>query len=240
MNTVRTSFPEGSGFFETLLTVDGKIAELNRHMRRAITTSETLNIAMPSEDEIRDLLKTTLKEDPHEVGRLRICFTVNGVTATHQQYERKTSDARITFSTLTSVAVGEQYKTFPYDAHFEIVDEALIHGFDDALQFNKENYATETGVSNIAFLIGGQWITPPISAGILPGVMRAIAIERCGVNVGNVHISQIPDVEGAILLSSLKMAQGISHIGEYRLPDMAPVAALTRDIASKVEYFSIG
>ena len=99
---------------------------------------------------------------------------------------------------------------------------------------------TETGLSNLAFLFNDQWLTPPISSGILPGIMRAVAIERCGVQVRNIHISEIPDASEVTLLSSLKIAQPVVQIGELRLACGAQSQAFTSQMREKVEYFSVG
>lgn len=236
----RVPFPDGEGFFETLRTSEGKIAELHRHMRRAISASQHLSIAMPAEAVIEREIARTILSQPQSLGRLRICFSEGGMSVSHASYEDFQSPARLTFSTATSRNSGEQFKRFPYDDRLEIVDKALEEGFDDAIVFNAQNNVTETGISNLALLIDGKWVTPPITAGILPGVMRAIAIERCSIEVRNIHISEFPHVQGALLLSSLKIAQPVSTIGDYQLTIDGPVAALAKEVAAKVEYFSVG
>ncbi len=233
-------FPEGSGFFETMLTRRGEVAELNRHMRRAVKTSQALAIAIPGEDEIRRRITESIQNDNFEYGRLRIAFSHNSFFISHSSYEPQSNPLRLTFHPQSATSEGEQWKTFPYTPRFAIVNQALNQGFDDAIVFNRHNNVTETGLSNIAFLIDDKWITPPISAGILPGVMRAIAIERSGVMVRDIHISEISLVRSAVLLSSLKIAHPVSHIGDFQLELGDEVAALTADIATKLEYFSIG
>lgn len=237
---VRRPFPEGIGFFETLRTEDGRVAELGRHMRRALTASSALSIAMPDEELIRREIIRVISENPHAVGRLRICFSNSGLTVTHDLFEDSSEDGFLTFSPHTSKAEGEQFKKYPYDARYEIVDEARAHGFDDAIIFNKQNNVTETGLSNIAFHLEGKWVTPPISAGILPGVMRAVAIERCGVEVRNIHITEVPESSGVLLLSSLKIAQPVQQIGEMRLENRDEAHRLADEIREKVEFFSVG
>ena len=53
IHPVRRPFPDGEGFFETLRTEEGKIAEFTRHMRRALTASRATGITMPGEETIR-------------------------------------------------------------------------------------------------------------------------------------------------------------------------------------------
>ena len=236
----RRPFPEGTGIFETLRTENGLVAEFGRHMRRALSASRALGIRMPDEESIRSQVQCIVKENPYPIGRLRICIGNSGLAVTHDEYFELTEGGYLTFSPHTSKAKGEQYKTYPYDERYEIVDEARAHGFDDAIIFNSANNVTETGLSNIAFLIDGLWVTPPITAGILPGVMRAIAVERCGVQVRNVHITEVPSAQEIVLLGSLKIAQPVVQVGEMRLANGAEATALTAQMREKVEYFSVG
>ena len=60
--------------------------------------------------------------------------------------------------------------------------------------------------------IAGTWCTPPLSDGVLPGVMRALVIENCDVIVRSIGVSEIGDIESAFLLSSLRIAQPVASI----------------------------
>lgn len=235
----RRPFPEGNGFFETMRTQGGQVAELSRHMRRALTASEATGIRIPGEEELRTLIAQELANNPCEVGRLRICFSNGGVVISHDPYEDLTEAGYLTFSVVTTKAVGEQFKTYPYDSHYEVVDEARAHGFDDAIIFNRENNVTETGLSNLAFLFGDTWWTPPISAGILPGTMRSLAIEKCGVQVRNIHITEVPQADEIYLLSSLKIAQPVVQVGEMRFQCGAASQAFGVKMREEIQYFSV-
>jgi branched-subunit amino acid aminotransferase/4-amino-4-deoxychorismate lyase len=240
MTPARRPFPDGSGIFETMRTESGRVAEFGRHMRRALSASQALGIRMPDEESIRIAVQSVIKDNPYPIGRLRISIGNSGLVVTHDEYLESTEGGYLTFSPHTSKAKGEQFKTYPYDEHYEIVDEARAHGFDDAIIFNSANNVTETGLSNIAFLIDGLWVTPPITAGILPGIMRAIAVERCGVQVRNIHITEVPLAQEIVLLGSLKIAQPVVQVGEMRLANGAEATALAAQIREKVEYFSVG
>lgn len=240
MTSTRRPFPPGSGIFETMRTENGVVAEFGRHMRRALSASQALGIRMPDEESIRSQVQSVIEDNPYPIGRLRICVGSSGLVVTHDEYLELTEAGYLTFSPHTSKAKGEQYKTYPYDEHYEIVDDARAHGFDDAIIFNSANNVTETGLSNIAFLIDGLWVTPPITAGLLPGVMRAIAVERCDVQVRNVHITEVPLAKEIVLLGSLKIAQPVVQVGEMRLANGVEVAAFAAQMREKVEYFSVG
>ncbi len=239
IHPARRPFPEGVGFFETLRTENGRVAELSRHMRRALTASIAMDIAMPGEELLRREIIEALNENPHPLGRLRICFSSDGVVITHDEYIEIAEYGYLTFSTHTSKAEGEQFKSFPYDSHYEVVDEARAHGFDDAIIFNRKNNVTETGLSNLAFLFGDTWFTPPISAGILPGTMRSLAIEKLGVSVRNIHITEVPNASEIVVLGSMKIAQPIQQVGEMRLACGESATSFAAQMREKVEYFSV-
>jgi para-aminobenzoate synthetase/4-amino-4-deoxychorismate lyase len=62
-----------------------------------------------------------------------------------------------------------------YDAAWRAAEQA---GAFDTLFFNERGELTEGGRSNVFVRIGGRWYTPPLSAGLLPGVMRAVLLEH--------------------------------------------------------------
>lgn len=220
-------------------TEEGKVGELGRHMRRAASSARELSIPFPDEEVLRDEISRTLLRESYPVGRLRICFSTDGVDISYSEYLEESNPARITFHSTSSTVEGTQHKSYPYDSHFAVLDEANLYGFDDAITFNQRNEVSETAIANIALLIEGKWQTPPISAGVLPGVMRAISIERADVCVAPIHISDISRCEAALLLNSLKIARPVSHIGDYQLPALAQSLDKASQIRGKVEYFSV-
>lgn len=231
-------FPHASGIFETIKTVNGNPIALNRHMRRAIDSARELGISMPGEETLRSELISVLASTRFPVGRLRICFWNKSFLVTHHEYEELIEPARVNFRSET--VHGSVHKKFPYDERFQILDAAKDEGFDDSILFNRKNEVTETAVSNLVLRIANQWVTPPITAGVLPGVVRGIAIEECGVKVRPVHISEIADVQSAFLLSSLRLAQPISHIGEMKLSIGEASLELKTQIIASSNPLSVG
>ena len=61
-----------------------------------------------------------------------------------------------------------------YDAAWKKSEQS---GAFDMLFFNERGELTEGGRSNVAVRLDGRWYTPPISAGLLPGVMRAVLLD---------------------------------------------------------------
>jgi len=67
-----------------------------------------------------------------------------------------------------------------------VYDEGWKHaeaaGAFDTLFFNERGELTEGGRSNVFVKLNGQWMTPPLSDGVLPGVMRARLLEDANWN----------------------------------------------------------
>jgi branched-chain amino acid aminotransferase len=58
-------------------------------------------------------------------------------------------------------------------AHAEAVDD----GSDEAILLNGDEYIAECSASNIFVVEAGRVITPPVEAGILPGITRRVIID---------------------------------------------------------------
>ena len=69
--------------------------------------------------------------------------------------------------------------------------------------------------------IDGKWLTPPIGDGVLAGVMRALVVEYCGVEVKSIEVADLARVDSAFLLSSLRIAQPVASING-RLLEQSP------------------
>jgi para-aminobenzoate synthetase/4-amino-4-deoxychorismate lyase len=54
--------------------------------------------------------------------------------------------------------------------------DAEACGAFDTLFFNERGELTEGGRSNVFVKLDGRWMTPPLSSGILPGVMRSVLL----------------------------------------------------------------
>ncbi len=68
--------------------------------------------------------------------------------------------------------------------------EAEAKGAFDTLFFNDRGELTEGGRSNVFVKLAGQWWTPPLSSGVLAGVMRGVLLEDAGMHAGERVLSQ--------------------------------------------------
>jgi para-aminobenzoate synthetase/4-amino-4-deoxychorismate lyase len=79
-------------------------------------------------------------------------------------------------------------------------------GSFDALFLNEKGYVTEGGRSNVFIKLDGQWLTPPIESGCLPGVMRSVLLKDSSMNAMERDIlpSDVIRAEEVILCNALR------------------------------------
>lgn len=92
-----------------------------------------------------------------------------------------------------------RYKT----THRIVYDRARAEtpGYDDVLLWNQRGEVTETSVANVLFDFGdGQWITPPVACGLLPGVYRAYLLNARRIREAVVRLYDVACLQPRILL----------------------------------------
>ena len=204
---------KGAGIFETIKTVDGKPWALSRHMRRAVNSAAKEKIKLPSEELVRESIAVLLQAESHAAGLLRVSFDASGNwAAVHLAYTEPVSAAKVGTHPVALVMDGVPVKSYPYNHRLEILEQARTNGFDEALVTSTDGKICEGAVTNVLLRISGKWCTPPLSDGVLAGVMRALVIENCDVTVRSIATSEIGNIESGFLLSSLRIAQPIASI----------------------------
>jgi branched-chain amino acid aminotransferase len=206
-------WPNGVGTFETIKTVAGFPWALSRHMRRALNTARRNDLPFPNEELIRRAVTEVIAANPFAIGRLRILFGDNGgLCVTHQEYLELTKPAILAVRHHEHVGMGIVEKRYPYTENLHLLAQAQRLGFDDFLLINKHGLVTETAIANLVFKVDSQWVTPPLSDGVLPGIMRALLIEKAGVLVRQIDAGQVSITDSGFVVSSLKIAQPIGQI----------------------------
>lgn len=207
-------WPIGAGLFETIRTENFLPQLLSRHMRRVLLSARELSVSLPGEDQILDAVDQLLFAEPHPVGRLRLSFSTSHFIATHELYKDEQSSMKVRTHHIDSQTSSRKHKTFPYSDNLQLLSQAKSEGFDEVIVIDSLSRVTEGAVSNFAFRIKGAWITPPITSGILPGVIRALAIEKCDVAVREVTERDLGDCDAAFAMSSLKIAGPVHSLNE--------------------------
>ena len=80
----------------------------------------------------------------------------------------------------------------------------LPDGIDEFIYLNERNEVCEGTITNIFVKKAGQWLTPPLSSGCLPGVLRRKKIEDGSCQVKIVTFSDLHDAEKIIVGNALR------------------------------------
>jgi para-aminobenzoate synthetase/4-amino-4-deoxychorismate lyase len=74
----------------------------------------------------------------------------------------------------------------------------------DTLLFNAQGELTECTRGNIALLLDGQWVTPPLHCGLLDGVGRAHYVQQGRLTEAVVRVNDLPRVQALAFVNSLR------------------------------------
>jgi para-aminobenzoate synthetase/4-amino-4-deoxychorismate lyase len=139
--------------------------------------------------------------DEHDY-RLRLVLTPSGEIQLHSApLQLVQQPVRLLLSpiVMSSEDVLLAHKTSLRHVYDEGWQQAERVGAFDTLFFNEHGKLTEGGRSNVLIKLDDQWVTPPLSAGVLPGVMRSLLLEDTDWNV----------IERSITLMDLRRAQAV-------------------------------
>jgi len=83
-------------------------------------------------------------------------------------------------------------KTFAYGQAIQARREAIEHGAEEGLLLSTTGELCCATTANLLVWRQGQWLTPPLSSGCLPGVMRAELLQRGLAREATIHAKPEP------------------------------------------------
>lgn len=207
----------GSGIFETIRVEDGKVFALHRHHCRAKEAAESLGFQIPTEEFVATESYEVIAAEDFSLGRLRWHFDRNGeFTISYVEFQQPEFPAKLMIHNERSSESKIRIKEFPY-RNLEILREAKALDFDDAIILTLDGQISETSMATLLLKIDGIWVTPPLSSGILNGVVRALVLEAGLAQVRRIDESELPRIESGLLLTSLRNAQDIGEVDGRKL-----------------------
>ena len=85
--------------------------------------------------------------------------------------------------------------------------EAAAAGAGDAVMLNTNGHVAEATAANLFAVLGERLVTPPVADGALPGIARALLIERAGALERRLSPDDVHQADALILTSSLGLRQ---------------------------------
>jgi para-aminobenzoate synthetase / 4-amino-4-deoxychorismate lyase len=211
--------PSATGLFETIAFSKGEPLRLQDHLLRMQASAKALRIAFDSAKAEKLILSTCTELDKHLSYRVRLDLSSNGEpSVTSGALDLINEPVKIFWA---KDILTDDVMMFSGDAllHHKISNRTLydqawqqavqLGGFD-ALFVNEQGYVTEGGRTSIFVKHTGssEWLTPPLSSGLLPGVMRAILLADPSMNAreANLTIRDVLAAEEIILSNALRGA----------------------------------
>ena len=231
----------GDGVFETTKVVDGVPFALTRHLDRLVTSARGLGLPGPDLDLVRHAVDETLTENDTSVPlRLRITYTA-GISplgsdrgdgaptlvvavAPMRQWPPSSAVAVVPW-TRNERSATAGLKTTSYAENVVALAHARAAGAAEALFANTRGDLCEGTGSNVFLVLGGEVVTPPLSAGCLAGVTRALVLEWTDAVERDVPMADLARAEEVFLTSSTRDVHPVSSVDGRELSAPGPVTA---------------
>lgn len=201
-----TGADPGFELFETCFaTRDAGVRHYARHVSRLKASAAYLGFAFDETALGTQVAQQCAGFDSDEPHRLRIALDKSGriaiTSARLAPLPSSSVDVLLAsergFAPQSSTDALLRHKTTRRADYDRAWKAAEAEGAFDMLFVNEHGELTEGGRSSVFVQLDGTWFTPPIDAGVLPGVMRAVLIEELGA------------VERALTLDDLRKAQDV-------------------------------
>jgi len=235
-------FTVGDGVFETVKVVDGQPFALRRHMERLHRSAQGLGLAVPLGDAaLRGAAAEVVAAAGLDLARLRITLTA-GVTPLGSArgdgeptlviaarplvpWPPETAAVTVPWPCNERSALAGVKRT-SYAENVVALAEARKVGASEAIQPNTVGNLCEGTGSNVFVVRDGELVTPPLLAGCLAGVTRALVLELLPeADEANVPMADLAGADEVLLTSTTRDVQPLRMLDGRSLPGAdGPVA----------------
>ena len=224
----------GDGVFETVRAYRGTPFALDRHLVRLKASGDGLGLAVPDFDLLRGAVADVIAANDLSEARVRITVTggrsplgsVRGAdgplvivaASPHADYDPDVSIAIAPWpkSELSAVA---GLKTTSYAENVVALAWARERGAGEAIFTNLAGNLCEGTGTNLFAVIDGRLVTPPLSAGCLAGVTRALVVEAMKVDERDLLADALTGASEAFLTSTTREVHAIRSVDGIALPE---------------------
>tara|TARA_Y100001968_G_scaffold261314_1_gene249134 strand:+ start:1275 stop:2105 length:831 start_codon:yes stop_codon:yes gene_type:complete len=224
------------GIFETILILNGIPQLLSEHLDRWEKSAHILEMNPPPSKEwlitlINDGINKSLLNDRNGVVRINWSRGeahhrgISISTTNSYRFWLEIDHYKLNFEpTSTIISQKERRnsfsklskcKSFSYNQAIQARIEANNAGFNDALLLNTKGDLCCGTTSNILVKRGGNWLTPSLNSGCLPGIMRQRGIDLNIIQ--EALIEAIPEDNDEWFLINSLSCNPIQQIDKYKL-----------------------
>lgn len=206
----------GDGVFEGIRFYDGRVFRLEEHLERLWDSARSICLEVPmSMHEMTKALLETIRQNDLRDGYIRLVVTrgvgnlglnptqckrpsVIIIAATIALYPAAMYKKGLTVVTcatrrMNPGALNPAVKSLNYLNNVMARIEANLAGADEALMLNDQGNVAECTADNIFIIKHGHIFTPPIAAGALRGITRAVVFQiaaELGIKIAETDITR--------------------------------------------------
>ena len=238
-------FTLGDGLFETLRVAGGTVLRVEAHLARLAAGARVLGLPLPALD-LAAALTTTAEANAITDGALRLTVSrgvgPRGVlppaepaptlVITAAPLPPPAAPARLVIVERTrrnEFSPLAQVKSLNYLDNILARQEAAARGADDGVLLNTREGVAETSIANLFAVLDGALVTPPLDAGVLPGIMRAAVLAK-GAAERPLSAADLARAEEIFLTSALGI-RSVAALEGRELPARDAAARLRAVIA---------
>ena len=212
-----SKLPSEMGLFETILVHQGKAQHLQLHLKRLFDSALALGIPHSITDINTVIESACINTSSDTDYRLRLdldhlgkpSYQISPISPLPKSV--KIFWARDILpdpgnATLHSGNILLRHKVSRRDIYDQAWKLAEGLGGFDAFFVNEQGFVTEGGRTSIFIKSGGKWLTPPVSAGLLPGVMRSVILNdpKWNAHEANLTIDDVRNAKEIMLSNALR------------------------------------
>ena len=224
----------GWGVFSTLRVLDGVLFAWERHLARMQGDAERMRVPFPPDSEaLRQSLLQLVDANQAHNATLRVAVIRNRGGLFETPGDKPAFDT-IAFTvplrdwgTSHRLGVASQArhaasefagaKITSWAVNLTLYERAREQGYDEVVLLNERQEVAELTSANIFAIFGDRVLTPPLSAGCLAGITRAILLEELTVPGLTFH-------QASLTLSELAAADEVFVTSSTR--EVVPVTAI--------------
>lgn len=189
---------------ESMRLQDGNLMRLDAHLARLRAAADHFGHRL-EEAAVQQALKSLADAHPRGVFKVRLLVSADGLVKVEAAPLPAPLDAphRVALADRPMPPADDfiRHKTTRRQAYAAFKAPT---GCLDTLLFNATGELTEFTIGNLALKIDGQWWTPPLSSGLLPGVMRAELLSQQVLQERPLPLSELDRAEGIALINSVR------------------------------------
>ncbi len=210
LNPLCSGFAHGFGIFETIRLSNGQLEFWRAHYQRFLYSAKTFNLHLDqAEEAVLEAIRELIQAEELRDGIVKLSLLREGTDVRCYVYTRPIylpeEPVKLHLdiqSRLNQHSILAGHKTHNYMEAIYLKQMAQNKGFFDVVRFSTDGFLAETAVANLFFVEDDTLLTPALSTGILPGVIRSEVLHAAKKHSINAE-------EGQYALDSLKTAEAV-------------------------------